>query len=281
MVGIRTISAISPDVAQVSLGYLIELMLVLRSYRKGIVLVGGWVPYLLLKKYQPPESSFHHIGSQDIDVAINPKLISQTEYADIEELVKGRGYKPNPKSGFSFLKPGPEVGGERLPIQIDFLGPEYGGTGKNKRHQRIQDNFLLRKVRGADFVFSHFEEFELTGILPNGSEGKVSFYIADVVGSLVMKGITLGSRFAEKDAYDLYALVTEYKKGPESITEAVKPYKDYMVVKEALHAIRHAFRSREVEGVGLVADFFEEAGEERERRITDAFQQIKRFLETI
>ena len=51
MVGIRTISTISPVVAQASLGYLIELMLALRSYKKGIVLVGGWVPYLLLRKY--------------------------------------------------------------------------------------------------------------------------------------------------------------------------------------------------------------------------------------
>ena len=280
MVGIRTISTISPDVAQASLGYLIELMLALRSYKKGIVLVGGWVPYLLLRKYQPSKSAFRHVGSQDIDLAVNPKVISQTEYADIEELVKSRGYQPNPKSGFSFLKPGPKVRRERLPIQIDFLGPEYGGIGKKKRHQRIQDDFLLRKARGADFAFDHVEEYELTGTLPNGSEGQVSFYIADIVGSLVMKGITLGSRHQEKDAYDLFVLVTEYKEGPLSVATAVKPYQGHTVAQEAITAIKQAFRSREAEGPGLVADFFEELdGEVREQRITDVYMQVKRFLE--
>lgn len=280
MIGIRTISTISPDVAQASLGYLIELMLTLRSYKRGIVLVGGWVPYLLLKKYQSPKSEFRHAGSQDIDLAVNPKVISKTEYAKIEELVKGRGYQPSPKSKFSFFKPGPEVRGEKISIQVDFLGPEYGGTGRGRRHQRVQDDFLLRKARGADFVFDHVEEYELTGTLPNGSEGEASFYIADIVGSLVMKGITLGSRYQEKDAYDLFSLMTEYKEGPLSVAMEVKPHQDNKVAKEAIAAIKHTFRSREAEGPALVADFFEELeGEERERRITDAHMQINRFLE--
>jgi len=52
------------------------------------------------------------------------------------------------------------------------------------------------------------------------------------------------------------------------------------VAQEAITAIKQAFRSREAEGPGLVADFFEELdGEVREQRITDVYMQVKRFLE--
>jgi hypothetical protein len=96
------------------------------SYRDGLVLVGGWVPYLLLKAYQSQNLSFQHIGSKDIDIVVNPALVGQKQYATIVELLEQRGYIPKEHSKHSFVKKVQTTIGEEH-IQVDFLGPTYSG----------------------------------------------------------------------------------------------------------------------------------------------------------
>ena len=66
---------------------LLELALSLRAYRDSLVLVGGWAPYFLLRDHQQPDNPFVHIGSIDIDLAVDPDRIDPREYATIEELI--------------------------------------------------------------------------------------------------------------------------------------------------------------------------------------------------
>ena len=54
---------------------LIELMHLLGEYREGIVLVGGWVPELLLGW----EGKLH-VGSMDVDLALNHMKLKEEGY---------------------------------------------------------------------------------------------------------------------------------------------------------------------------------------------------------
>ncbi len=276
----RTKNTLVSTIADTSFSYLLELMLALGAYRGGLVLVGGWVPYLLLKKYQPKEAMFSHIGSQDIDIAVNPAIVDETKYATMLELLSARGYTPKTGTAFSFVKSVVTNRSEEH-IQIDFLGPEYGGTGKSHRHQIVQDNFHLRKARGADIVFTHSEEIIVEGKLPSGGEGRTTVQVADIVGILTTKGMTLGSRYKEKDAYDLTSLLLYYKQGPLAVAKELRPFRDQGLVKEALSLIREKFRSREAEGPTWTADFQEAVGELREQLKTQAYLQVQRFLRAL
>ena len=69
---------------------LAELALTLKSYKKSFVLVGGWVPYFLIEEFG--REDFRHVGSIDIDLAVDPDKIDQDAYATIIELVQRRGY---------------------------------------------------------------------------------------------------------------------------------------------------------------------------------------------
>src|SRR2546430_10683279 len=90
----RTYAAFEGNSAEVSYSYLLELAIALQSYKDGLVLVGGWVPYLLLREHQPKHLEFKHAGSIDIDFAVNPERMSEERYASLLELVKARGYAP-------------------------------------------------------------------------------------------------------------------------------------------------------------------------------------------
>ena len=67
---------------------LIELVHLLGEYKDDIVLIGGWVPEVLL-----PHDSGSHVGSMDVDIALDHQKIQEEGYRRIEDLLRGRGYR--------------------------------------------------------------------------------------------------------------------------------------------------------------------------------------------
>jgi hypothetical protein len=62
---------------------LIELVHLLGEYKDDIVLIGGWVPEVLLPHYSGP-----HVGSMDVDIALNHQKIQEEGYKRIEDLLR-------------------------------------------------------------------------------------------------------------------------------------------------------------------------------------------------
>ncbi|HUD44390.1 MAG TPA: hypothetical protein VMR41_02505 [Patescibacteria group bacterium] len=278
--GVRTKLSFDGNIAEISLSHLLELMLMLRSYKEGLVIVGGWTPYFLLKKFQKPEIVFQHAGSIDIDIAVDPKVIDEIQYAKLAELLLEKGYEPNPKVEFSYIKRIETEFGQRE-IVVDFLAPFSGGTSKSHRNQRVQNDFLARKIKGADLAFTNRIEFTLEGKLPNKSKASATFYIADIVAILAMKGYVLGQRLKQKDAYDIYSLVMYYKNGVTSIAEEIRPFMTHELIQESIKNLQEHFKAEDWVGPGLVADFFRETGEAREQRMTQAYVEVQRLLELL
>ncbi|MDG6219010.1 MAG: hypothetical protein QCI00_06180 [Candidatus Thermoplasmatota archaeon] len=96
-----------------------------------------------------------------------------------------------------------------------------------------------------------------------------------------MKGIVLGERYKEKDAYDIYYLITYFKNGPVDAAKEINPYIKNDLVNEAITTIKKDFDSRESSGPSWVASFLNEVGDERERRITDVYMNVKEFLKSL
>jgi len=70
-----------------------DLFTYLKPYRNQIVLIGGWVPYFLLEKYASPGGEYNqHVGSLDIDIALDAFSIPADAYKTILEILKERGF---------------------------------------------------------------------------------------------------------------------------------------------------------------------------------------------
>jgi hypothetical protein len=82
----------------------------------------------------------------------------------------------------------------------------------------------------------------------------------------------------EKDAYDIYYLVTHYKNGPVDAANEIHAHASNSLINEALTIIKKDFESRESSGPTWVASFLNEEGDERESRITDVFMNVNEFL---
>ncbi len=257
-----------------------ELFLYLKPYRDQIVLIGGWVPYFLLEKYRSPGEYDQHVGSLDIDVALDAFSIPEIDYKTILEILSGRGFYQR-KDGLgreipaSFLKKIVLKSGKEIEVRIDFLAPEYGGTPKKRRHQIVQD-MLARKGRGTDIVFGHVDVIHLSGPISTGANIELDIKVADVAACFVMKGIALGERTWEKDAYDLYMLARYYKEGPQSVLSELKKLGSHGLMKEALRNIEDQFKDVKSIGPVSVATFMGITDkDEYDRMIRDAYELLQ------
>ncbi|HPH56028.1 MAG TPA: hypothetical protein PKY71_03970 [Smithellaceae bacterium] len=264
----------SAEAVQAAKSVLIELVHLLGEYRDHAVLIGGWVPEMLFVGSKPP-----HVGSMDIDLALDHQRIGDTGYRMIGELLLGRGYLQGAQP---FIYYRDVVSGDKtIRVQVDFLSGEYAGTGKSHRHQKVQD-LLARKVRGCDLVFDLSQEVILSGDLPGGGLDTVTVRVASVVPFLVMKGMALDERLKEKDAWDIYFCVLHYPGGITALAEAFRPHLTHGLIREGLDKIEKHFSSTDHIGPKFVADFEEvEEAEERSRIIRDAYERIGALLKKL
>lgn len=246
-----------------------------------MVLIGGWVPYLILQKYQVDEN-FEHVGSTDIDFVVDPKLIRKGFYKSIVEILEQNGFEQMRLNGnpveFSYIKTI-----NTYDIKIDFLSTPYlQNLRKNLRF--IQRDLQAIVLEGVEIVSEHNYEEEIEGTLPNQRiQVKCQLQIADVVGSLVTKGLAideLTGRSKAKDKYDIYSLITYYKEGEKSCAEEVKPYLGNEIVRKAMINIRETFRNETSEGPAVTGNFIHPDDEDaRNSVIVDSFRRINRFLD--
>ncbi len=248
---------------------LIELMHLLGDYREDIVLIGGWVPPMLIRSASRP-----HVGSMDIDLAIDHRKVTDEGYRTIQELLLSHGYKQGDQPHAFFRT----VPGLAEDIEVHLLAGEYGGTGRGHRHQRVQ-GIKARKARGSDLAFELAAMVTLEGELPGGGKDKVKLRVAGIVPFLVMKGMALADRLKEKDAWDIYYCLQEYPGGLDAIVDEFKPHLAHGLVREGLKKIAAQFASEKHVGPKWVADFDEVTDTEaREFIQRDAFERVHYLL---
>ena len=249
---------------------LLEIVLLLGEYREHLVLVGGWVPEFLITNPSEP-----HVGSMDVDLAIDHRQVTEAGYRTIRKLLLQRGYEEG-EQPYIFKR---RVGD--LTVEVDLLAGEYGGTGKSHRHQRIPDT-LLRKARGCDIAFTDPESVTIEGDLPEGGKDAVRIQIASIESFLCMKGMALDSRFKEKDAWDIYFCVREFPGGLDALVECLRPKIKHGLMREAFVKIASHFASPEHRGPKHVVDFEEVHDDEERASIQrDVFERIQYVLDKL
>ncbi len=253
---------------------MLELTHLLGEYQEGIVVIGGWVPELLLSG-----AGHLHTGSMDVDLALDHQTLGEVGYKSILQLLLSGGYRPG-EQPFIFYRT-MQVGGEPYDVEVDFLAGEYSGTGKSHRTQTVQD-MQPRKARGCDMAFEGVEEITLSGNLPEGGKDSVRIRVVSIARFLVMKAMTLASRLKEKDAWDIYYCLRYYPGGFKKLAEEFRPLLKNELAKEALRNLAEKFASPEHVGPKHVADFEGITDtEERALRQRDAYERVRAFLKLL
>jgi hypothetical protein len=272
MAGTR--SDYNADLVTAAHSVLLELVRLLGAYRDHIVVVGGWVPTLLLSPGSVP-----HIGSVDVDLALDHRELQDQGYRTIRELLLARGYLEGGQP-FIFHRV-IRLEAREIRVEVDLLAGEYEGTGRKHRHQRVQD-VRPRKARGCELAFDRPAEVVIEGTLPAGGTDSARVRVASIVPFVVMKAMALHDRLKEKDAYDIYFCVRNYPGGPPALLREFRPHAQHGLVREGLEKIAGKFTSPDHVGPRFVADFLEvEAAEERAILQRDAYERVMYLIQEL
>ncbi len=250
---------------------MLELTRLLGEYQEGIVIVGGWVPELLLSG-----AGHRHTGSLDVDLALDQHTLGEVGYKTILQLLLSHGYHQG-KQPFIFFRT-VQVGSTTYEVEVDFLAGEYAGTTRSHRTQNVQD-MQPRKARGCDLAFTDPTEITMSGTLPEGGKDSVRIRVASIAPFLVMKAMALATRLMEKDAWDIYYCIRNYPGGIQRLADEFRPLLKNKLAQEALVNIAEKFASPEHVGPKHVADFEEITDPEaRALRQRDAYERVNALL---
>ena len=262
----------SADQVEAARSVLLELAHLLGEYRDDIVVVGGWVPHLIL-----PTGTAPHVGSIDVDLAVNHRNLREAGYATIQALLSRRGYEQDPRQPFIYHRT-VVVNGNAIKVEVDFLAGEYEGSGAKHRTQPVHEG-RARKARGCDLAFDLYVETNIEGELPEGGREQARIRVSSAVAFLVMKGMALHDRLKEKDAWDIYFTLIHYPGDLDALAQEIRPHLHHGLVQEGLRKIAEKFTSPDHMGPRFVADFEDiQDRDERAIRMRDAYERVSHLL---
>ena len=126
---------------------LVDLGQVLASFADCIVVVGGWVPDLLL-----PEAEEPHVGSIDVDLALDAARLGDGRYAELLTLLLDtKRYRPGEKPFQLLVDVDLRDGGAPVQVEVEFLAPKQVKLAKNQP-KRIE-GFRVLQTEGCDVAF--------------------------------------------------------------------------------------------------------------------------------
>lgn len=250
---------------------MLELTRLLGEYQESVVIVGGWVPELLISN-----APRQHVGSLDVDIALDHRKLKDVGYKTIRQLLLERGYQPG-EQPFTFHRK-VQIGGQEYDVEVDFLAGEYTGTTRRHRTQKVQD-MRPRKARGCDLAINLATEVTMSGTLPGGGKDTATLRVASMVPFLVMKAMALAGRLMEKDSWDIYYCIRYYPGGVNQLADEFQPHLENVMIQEAIAKIIEKFASPEHVGPVHVTDFEDISDpDERERVQRDAFERVQALL---
>jgi hypothetical protein len=253
---------------------LIELTHLLAEYRDEIVLIGGWVPALSL-----PGGQEAHVGSIDVDLALDHRKLSEEGNKTISELLASKGYKQG-EQPFIFFRT-VDMEGTPVTVEVDLLAGEYEGTGPGHRTQPVQD-VRARKARGCDLAFSNPAIIHVSGTLPGGGIDSVDVRVSAIVPFMIMKAMAMDTRLKEKDAWDIDFCLSHFPGGVDRLAGMFQHHLFHGLIQEGLKILAQKFETVEHVGPRHVADFEEIADpEERAIRQRAAFERVQALLRAL
>lgn len=260
---------------------LVEIGQTLGSYRGMYAVVGGAVPWLLLRN-----SEMQHVGTADVDLSLDAEALAKDDqYADLVEMLVAQGYHHVPgRKSFQLVRTIPtDDGGGPITVVVDFLRPFEAEIEKHR--PPLTTDFATQRAFGADLATRYAELTVIDGKMPNGGVSRVEIAVASIPALLAMKGFAVVGRDKPKDAYDIYFSIRNYPGGVLALADACRPLLTEKSAVEGYGKVAEKFRSFEDYGPTAVRRFVEGSdildGRTPDEWQQDAFGQVQAWLEAL
>lgn len=252
---------------------LVDVGQVLAQFGDCLVIVGGWVPDLLLIDAEEP-----HIGSVDVDIALDATKLNQGRYADILKLLLGtKRYRRGPKEFQLVVAVDLEDGEVPVEVEVEFLASK--DVRLKKHRPKLLEGFRVLQADACGVAFHAPVEVPLTGKTVRGALNTVRLRVASIADFLVMKAHAIGGRDKPKDTYDLCYCLENSPDGIEKLVVDWRSRSDEEDVAKAIGILREKFTSVDAFGPQQLVEFHDAVDPDARRmQARRAYELVQKLL---
>ena len=255
---------------------LIDIGQILASFSDCMVVIGGWVPDLLL-----PEAEERHVGSIDVDFALNAELLQDGRYAELLTLLlETKRYGPGDKPFQLVVKVDLEDGEAPVQVEVEFLAPANLKLKKNK--PKLVAGFRVMQTEACGEAFRSPVEQTLRGHNVRGAENTVRLQVASLADFLLLKAHAIGGRDKPKDSYDFCYTLEHLSGGMEPLAKDWSARMGEKNVARAVDILREKFESVRSFGPQQLVEFHNAADKDsRKMQARHAYELVHGLLDLI
>jgi hypothetical protein len=252
---------------------LVDVGQVLASFRDAMVVIGGWVPDLLLPGAKPK-----HLGSIDIDLALDGARLGDGRYADLLRLLLDTGRYEKGEKNFQLVTT-VDLRDNEVPVRVDveFLAPAEVRLKRN--HPKLVEGFRVLQFPACAAAFVHPESIEFEGLMLSGAPNTVHLRVASLTDFIIMKAHALGGRDKPKDVYDLCYCLDQFPHAMTIVAADWRSRRADPLVVAAIDILRRKFKTVDHYGPQQLAIFHDStADDERAMDRRRAFELVQKLL---
>jgi len=255
---------------------LVDVGQVLASFGDAMVVVGGWVPDLLL-----PDAEPQHIGSIDVDLALDAAKLADGRYAELLKVLLDTGRYQKGEKDFQMVTTVDLRDGE-VPVRVEVEFLASADVQLRKNYPKLVEGFRVLQFPACAAAFGHPRDIELDGKMISGATNTVHLRVASLPDFIIMKAHALGGRDKPKDVYDLCYCLDEY---PEAVSVVASDWgsrPEDPLVGGAVEILREKFKTVDHYGPQQLAVFHgTTADDQRAIHARRAFELVQRLLSSL
>lgn len=263
----------SPRQIEAAHRVLVDLGQVLASFTDCLVVVGGWVPDLLLTDAEEP-----HIGSIDVDLALDTAKLNAGRYAELLKLLLDtKRYRTGAKEFQLVVTVDLKDGEKPVEVEVEFLAPREVRLKKNK--PKLLTGFRVLQADACATAFHAPVELSLAGKTVRGAKNTVRLRVASLADFLVMKAHALAGRDKPKDAYDICYCLEQFPGGMAKLAVEWKRRRKEKDVAKAIEILTAKFASVDAFGPQQLVEFHSSRDAETQAmQARRAYELVHAFL---
>lgn len=255
---------------------LVDVGQVLASFRDAMVVVGGWVPDLLFPAADPK-----HVGSIDVDLALDAAKLGDGRYAELLKLLLDTGRYDKGDKDFQLVTT-VDLGDGGVPVRVEVEFLASSDVKLKKNHPKLVEGFRVLRFPACAAAFEHPESIEVEGRMISGATNTVRLQVASLPDFIIMKAHALAGRDKPKDVYDLCYCLDEYPDAIGVVAGAWRSRRKDPLVAASVEILREKFKAVDHYGPQQLAIFHDSTDDaQRAMHARRAFELVQKLLSLV
>lgn len=226
---------------------------ILGDYLLDLAVVGGLVPSLLIPPTVLPAGADPHVGTMDLDLGLDLAILNERRYEGIAERLRESGFRQDLNV----------IGNEarqrwthstNLLVKIVLI-PPISNDAIPGCLQPLERGLAAFIIPGLEVAFRDRISVKLSGTTLFGETASREIPVCNPGAFVVLKALAFRNRGKFKDAYDLYFMTRNYRKGVEDVAAFLTPLIETDPCRRAISILREDFLDEKALGPVRVALF--------------------------